>query len=228
MPNVTESGMQKSVTGILIVILCYILLPVGLYAQTDEQTNAAILDTSLAICDNEANGDEGADHPCSRYIDANIENHPDTIKWLLGVIEDRGSSSTQASSTLYRRDQIVQWILVALAFMITIAASITKGYPKLMIWKVDFAIIPIILGALSAAVTSVSVYYQFDVYRKLNQTVAYDLEELELDIHFAIFRHAASRDRGTGKIDQEAINEWLERFETIMQRYLERESGNGA
>jgi hypothetical protein len=72
--------MQKSVTGILIVILCYILLPVGLYAQTDEQTNAAILDTSLAICDNEANGDEGADHPCSRYIDANIENHADTIK----------------------------------------------------------------------------------------------------------------------------------------------------
>jgi hypothetical protein len=122
----------------------------------------------------------------------------------------------------------VQWILVTLAFMITIAASITKGYPELVIWKIDFAMIPIVLGALSAAVTSVSVYYQFDVYRKLNQTVAYDLEELERNIHFAIFRHAASRDRDTGKIDQEAINEWLERFETIMQRYLEREAGNGA
>ncbi|MGH6920981.1 MAG: hypothetical protein ACREJ0_25135 [Geminicoccaceae bacterium] len=220
--------MQKSVNGILTVILCYILLPAGLYAQTDERTNAAILETSLAICDNEANGDEEADHPCKRYIEENIENHADTIKWLLGIIEDQESSSTQATSTLYRRDQTVQWILVSLAFMITIAASITKGYPKLMIWKIDFAMIPIVLGALSAAVTSVSVYYQFDVYRKLNQTVAYDLEELERNIHFAIFRHAASRDRDTGKIDQEAINEWLERFETIMQRYLERESGNGA
>jgi hypothetical protein len=228
MPNVTESGMQKSVSGMLAIILFHILLPVGLHAQTDEQTNAAISDTSLAVCDNEANRDEGADHPCNRYIDANIENHADTIKWLLGTIEDREISSTQATSTLYRRDQTVQWILVALAFMITIAASITKGYPELVIWKIDFAMIPIVLGALSAAVTSVSVYYQFDVYRKLNQTVAYDLEELERNIHFAIFRHAASRGRDTGKIDQEAINEWLERFETIMQRYLERESGNGA
>ena len=125
--------MQKSVNGMLAIILFYVLLPVELYAQTDEQTNAANLDTSLAICDNEANADEGADHPCNRYIDANIENHADTIKWLLEVIEDRESSSTQATGTIYKRDQIVQWILVSLAFMITIAASITKGYPELMI-----------------------------------------------------------------------------------------------
>jgi hypothetical protein len=105
MPNGTQSGMRKSVSGILTVLVCYILLPAALCAQTDEQTNAAILDRSLAICDAEPNGDEGPDHPCNRYIDANIENHADTVKWLLEVINDHENSSTRASSTLYKRDQ---------------------------------------------------------------------------------------------------------------------------
>ena len=220
--------MQKAAHGILILILCYILLPAEICAQADKQADAAILDASLEICDNEEYGDRYTVHPCDRYIDANIENHADTIKWLLQVIQDRESSSKQASDALYARDQIVQWTLVVLAFMTTIAAAITKGHPELKIYKIDFAIIPIILAASSAAVTSLSVYYQFDQYRIVNQSVAYDLEELEVDIHFAIFRHASSRDREAGKIDENAINGWLERFETIMQRYVERESGNGA
>ena len=117
--------------------------------------------------------------------------------------------------------------LVVLALMTTISAAITKGNPELKVYKIDFAIIPIILASSSAAVTSLNVYYQFDEYRIVNQGVAYDLEELEIDIHSAIFRHASSRDRDAGKIDQNAIEGWLERFETIMQRYVERESGNG-
>ena len=143
--------MQKSVNGILIIILCYILLPAGLSAQEDNQADAAILDTSLGVCVNEY-GEEDTVHPCNRYIDANIEGHADTIKWLLELIQDRESSSKKASDALYARDQIVQWTLVVLALMTTIAAAITKGNPELKVYKIDFAIIPIILASSSAAV----------------------------------------------------------------------------
>jgi hypothetical protein len=98
----------------------------------------------------------------------------------------------------------------------------------LKIGLLEFAMIPIGLAALSAAVTSISVYYEFDDYRRLNQTVAYDLAELKSDIHFAVFRHAASRERSdTSRIDEDAINEWHERLDAILQRYLTHEAGDG-
>jgi hypothetical protein len=216
--------MQKSMTARLLVALLYtLLLPGGLHAQTDVPADEAALDTSVAICGKE----EESVYPCDQYIDAHIEDNANTVKWLLEEIKDREGDSTQASTALYTRDQVVQWTLVVLAFVLTIATTITKAYPKLKIKQLDFAMIPVALAALSAAVTSLSVYYEFDQYRRLNQTVAYDLAVLKSDIHFAIFRHAASRPDETVRIDEDAINEWHERFDTIMQRYLAREAGNG-
>jgi hypothetical protein len=113
--------------------------------------------------------------------------------------------------------------------MLTIATTITKAYPRLKIKQLDFAMVPVALAALSAAVTSLSVYYEFDHDRRLNQSVAYDLAELKSDIHFAIFRHAASgASDETRRIHEDAINEWHERFDTIMQRYLAREAETAA
>ena len=187
------------------------------------------LDRSLEICDKAENREEEGEYPCDEFIEANIEDHADAVRWLLDEIKNHEDDSVQSSNALYTRDQIVQWTLVALAFMLTITTTITQAYPKLKIRKIDFAMVPIALAAFSAAVTSLSVYYQFDDYRRLNQTVAYDLAELKSDIHFAVFRHAAaSRERAeAGKINQDAINEWHERLDTILQRYLAHEAGEG-
>jgi hypothetical protein len=62
----------------------------------------------------------------------------------------------------------------------------------------------------------------------LNQIIAYDLAELKSDINFAIFRHAASRgSNDAARINEDAIKEWHERFDAIMQRYLASEAGDG-
>jgi hypothetical protein len=219
--------MWKSMNGALTAILLHmILLPTGLHAQTDEPADEPASDASLAICDEEASGEEGV-YPCDRFLYANIEDDADTVKWLLEQIKSREDHSMQTSNTLYARDQMIQWSLVVLALILTVATAITKAYPKLKVGSIDFAMIPIALAALSAAVTSLSVYYEFDEYRRLNQAAAYDLAELKSDINFAVFRHAASQGRAeTRKIDEHAINEWHERFNTIMQRYLAREGGN--
>jgi hypothetical protein len=161
------------------------------------------------------------DYPCDEFIEANVEDNADTVKWLLDEIKDREEDPAQSSNALYTRDQLVQWALVVPAFLLTLATAITKAYPELRIKQIDFGMIPIALAALSAAVTSLNVYYQFDEYRRLNQMIAYDLAELKSDINFAIFRHAASRaSNDTARINEDAINEWHERFDAIMQRYL--------
>jgi hypothetical protein len=90
---------------------------------------------------------------------------------------------------------------------------------------VDFAVAPIILSALIAAVTSINAYYQFDEYRRLSQNMADDLVELERDIHFLVLRHAAGR--GQQLVDEDTINQWHDRLRTILQRYSQRETGNG-
>jgi cytochrome b subunit of formate dehydrogenase len=126
----------------------------------------------LEICDKAENREEEGEYPCDEFIEANIEDHADAVRWLLDEIKNHEDDSVQSSNALYTRDQIVQWTLVALAFMLTITTTITQAYPKLKIRKIDLAMVPIALAAFSAAVTSLSVYYQFDDYRRLNQTVA--------------------------------------------------------
>ena len=122
----------------------------------------------------------------------------------------------------------MQWILVALAFMITVATAITKSYPEWKIGKIDFALIPVVLASLSAAVTSISVYYQFGEYMRLNENVWYDLSELKSDVHFAVFRHVEGGKRDDrSKINEDTLNAWHDRLEEIMQRYFEREAGAG-
>ncbi len=76
-----------------------------------------------------------------------------------------------------------------------------------------------------AAVTSINAYYQFDEYRRLSQNMAEDLTELEADIHFLVLRHVSSQ--GKDQVNQDTINDWHERLRTILQRYSQRESGNG-
>ena len=67
----------------------------------------------------------------TEFIEANIEDNADTIRWLLEEIKNhQEDDSAQTSDVQYLRDQIVQWTLVALAFMLTITTSITKAYPN--------------------------------------------------------------------------------------------------
>ena len=225
--------MQKWVSGTLAAILFHVLIPAGLHAQTAERAGEAVLATPLAVCEEKAGEGEISDviraYPCEQYIDKNVSDDANTIKYLLKIINDNQRESMNDSYVLYAHDQTVQWILVALAFMITIAAVITKSYPELKIKKVDFAMVPIVLAALSAAVTSINVYYQFGQYMRLNENVWYDLSELKSDIHFAIFRHVEAGKRDdSAKIDEDTINAWHDRLEQIMQRYFQRESGAGS
>ena len=55
--------------------------------------------------------------------------------------------------------------------------------------------------------------------------MADDLVELERDIHFLVLRHAAGR--GQQLVDEDTINQWHDRLRTILQRYSQRETGNG-
>ena len=89
----------------------------------------------------------------------------------------------------------------------------------------DFALAPIVLSALIAAVTSINAYYQFYQYSTLSQNMAADLSELEADIHFLILRHVAGQSQE--QVNDDIINDWQDRLKTIMQRYSQRETGNG-
>jgi hypothetical protein len=96
--------MQKSLNPILTAILLFmLLLPGGLQAQTEEPADEAALDASVAICGRE----EESVYPCDQFIDANIEDNANTVKWLLEEIKDREGDSIEISSTLYTRDQMI-------------------------------------------------------------------------------------------------------------------------
>jgi hypothetical protein len=218
---------KRTLDGILAAILLCVFVPAALHAQTD--TEAEAVATSLAICkDDQAAGDDDDEdeyEPCEQYIDANIKNNADTVKWMLEQIDNRKTYAQQVSTDYYSRDEIIQWIIVVLSLFTTISAAITKLYPKLAYRGIDFAVAPIILASMIAAVTSINAYYQFDEYRRLSQNMADDLAELEEDIHFLLLRHAAS-ERGE-QVNEDTINDWHERLRTIMQRYSQRETGNG-
>ena len=201
-----------------------LLLPAGLSAQTEERAGDPTPRTTLTVCDGDKQRGNRFD-PCEDYIDGNIEGHADTIKWILGRIESWKSYSQYVSDSHYARSEIVQWIIVMLSFLTTIAAAITKLYPKLSIRGMDFAVAPIVLSAMIAAVTSINAFYQFDESRRLSQNLADDLEELETDIHFRVLRHVASRRQE--QVDDATVNDWHERLKSIMQRYSQRETGNG-
>ena len=55
--------------------------------------------------------------------------------------------------------------------------------------------------------------------------MAEDLTELEADIHFLVLRHVASQRKD--QVNEDTIAEWHERLRMIMQRYSQRETGNG-
>lgn len=219
-----RSARQK-VDGILAAILLCVLGAADLHAQTDTEAEAAA--TSLAICKGEqaVGGDEGELGPCEQYIDANVKNHADTVKWMLDRIHSWKHYAQQVSDSYYGSEERTQWIIVILSLLTTISAAITKLYPKLNVGGVDFAIAPIVLSAMIAAVTSIGAYYKFDEYRGLSQSMADDLAELQSDIHFLVLRHVASQPQEY--VNEDTINEWHERLKTIIQRYSQREAGNG-
>jgi hypothetical protein len=223
MPNVMISVVEKAASGMLAAALFCLLLSTDLRAQTDEEAEAVA--KSLAICKGDVTADADGLKPCEQYIDVNIKDHADTIKWMLGRISSWKGYEQGISHFYYSREEIVQWIIVILSFFTTIAAAIVKAYPKLVVRRFDFAIAPIILSALIAAVTSINAYYKFDEYRRLSQSMADDLADLEADIHFLILRHVASQQQQY--VNEDTVNEWHERLKTIMQRYSQRETGNG-
>lgn len=216
---------MRKVGGIWAATLLYVLVPAELHAQTEAEAVA----TSLAICKgDETAGDKDSKSqylPCELYIDAHTKHNSDTVKWMLEQIDNRKSYAEQVSANYDARDEVVQWIVVMLSLFTTISAALTKLYPKLTIGKIDFAVTPIILSAMIAAVTSIQAYYQFDEYRRLSQNMVDDLAELEEEIHFMLLRHAASEQ--TEHVNEDTINDWHDRLKTIMQRYSQRETGNG-
>jgi hypothetical protein len=228
-PKVVTSAMPKSVVGSLAAMLFCLLLSTGLWAQTDKEAEEVA--TSLAICKGVETDVEGEEQeinqyqPCEQYIDANSKNNADTLKWILKQIGMKKDSAGNISNNYYRNDQILQMIIIFLSLFTTISAAITKLYPKLNVMGIDFALAPIVLSAMIAAVTSINAYYQFYQYSTLSQNMADDLTELEADIHFLVLRHAAS-EQGE-QVDTDTINDWHERLKTIIQRYSQREAGNG-
>jgi hypothetical protein len=217
---------QKAAGVMLVAALLYAVLPAGLHAQTDEQGGGgSVSETPLAVCDDDEQDDAVALEPCEDYLDANIESDADTVKWMLEQIKGRKAYAEQVSTIYYGRDEIVQWIIVILSLLTTISAAITKLYPKLTLRGMDFALAPIILSSMIAAVTSINAYYQFDEYRRLSQNMADDLTELEADIHFMVLRHVSSQQKD--QVNEDTINDWHQRLKTIMQRYSQRETGNG-
>ena len=218
-------AVQKAAGAMLVAVLLCTALPAGLHAQTDEQADNTS-GAPLAVCENdEEGGDDEEFEPCEEYLDANIKSDADTVKWMLEQIKDRKTYAEQVSTVYYGRDEVVQWIIVILSLLTTISAAITKLYPKLTMRGIDFAIAPIVLSAMIAAVTSINAYYQFDEYRRLSQNMAEDLTELEADIHFPVLRHVSSQ--GKDQVNEDTINDWHERLRTILQRYSQRETGNG-
>jgi hypothetical protein len=218
--------MRKSVGGSLAAMLFCLPLSTGVWAQTDKE--AAEVAASLAICkdsETEVQVKEQQYEPCEQYIDANIEGNADTIKWMLEQIESQQNYAGRVSNDYYHRDEILQMVIIILSLLTTVSAAITKLYPKFNIGGIDFALAPIVLSALIAAVTSINAYYQFDEYRRLSQNMADDLAELEIDIHFMVLRHATGEPEE--QVDQDAIDQWHERLKTILQRYSQRETGNG-
>jgi hypothetical protein len=221
--------MRKSVGGSLAAMLFCLLLSTGLCAQTDKEAEEVA--TSLAICKGiETDVERGEEElnqyqPCEQYIDANIKNNADTVKWILEQIDINKDGAEDISNDYYRNDQILQMIIIVLSLLTTISAAITKLYPKLNVMGIDFALAPIVLSALIAAVTSINAYYQFYQYSTLSQSMADDLTELEGDIHFTVLRHVAGQSQE--QINEDTINDWQNRLKTIMQRYSQRETGNG-
>jgi hypothetical protein len=227
--NAIKPARQKSVGGSLAAMLFCLLLSTGLCAQTDKEAEEVA--TSLAICkgveaDAEAEEEEANQYqPCEQYIDENIKNNADTVKWMLEQIDMKRDYAANISNNYYRNDQILQMIIICLSLLTTISAAITKLYPKLNVKGIEFALAPIVLSALIAAVTSINAYYQFYQYSQLSHNMANDLMQLEADIHFFILRHVAGG--GQEHVDGDTINEWHDRLNTIMQRYSQPETGSG-
>jgi hypothetical protein len=227
--NAIKPALQKPVSGALAVALLCLFLSTDLCAQTDKEAEEVA--TSLAICkgvetDVEAEEEEVNQYqPCEQYIDENITNNADTVKWMLEQIDMQKDRAADVSNNYYRNDQILQMVIVLLSLLTTVSAAITKLYPKLNVKGIDFALAPIALSALIAAVTSINAYYQFYQYSQLSHNMANDLTELEADIHFFILRHVAGG--GQEHVDGDTINEWHDRLNTIMQRYSQRETANG-
>ncbi|MGH6917105.1 MAG: hypothetical protein ACREJ0_05295, partial [Geminicoccaceae bacterium] len=79
--------MRKLVGGSLAAILFCLLLSTGLCAQTDKEAEEVA--ASLAVCKGIETDVEGEEEeinqyqPCEQYIDANIRNNADTVKWIL-------------------------------------------------------------------------------------------------------------------------------------------------
>jgi len=223
-PNVVRPAIHKSASVILAAALICVLLPGGLCAQVDEQTGDPGVATPLSVCEDDGQGTSKYT-PCEAYIDGNLKNQADTIKWILGRITRWKVYAQQVSDSYLRNDEISQWIIIVLSFLTTISAAVTKLYPDLNIRKLEFAIVPIVLSSLIAAVTSVGAYYKFDEYRSLSQSMADDLTELEADINFVMLRYASSQRQES--VNDDTINDWHERLNTIIQRYSQRETGDG-
>jgi hypothetical protein len=220
--------MRKSVGGSLAAMLFCLLLSTGLCAQTDKEAEEVA--TSLAICkgvetDVETEEEINQYQPCEQYIDQNIKDNADTVKWMLEQIDMRRDHAADISNDYYRNDQILQMIIIILSLLTTISAAITKLYPRLNIKGIDFALAPIVLSALIAAVTSINAYYQFYQYSQLGQNMADDLTALEADIYFKVLRHVAGQSQE--QVNDDTINDWQDRLKTIMQSYSQREKGNG-
>jgi hypothetical protein len=92
---------RKATNGIWIAVLLHLLLlPTELHAQVKDTADETPQGRSLEICDKEAVGEEEGDYACDEFIEANIEDNADTVKWLLDEIANHEEDSAQSSNAL--------------------------------------------------------------------------------------------------------------------------------
>ena len=125
--NAIKPALQKSVRGALAVALFCLLLSTELRAQTDKEAEEVA--TSLAICKDVETDVEAAEEeeeeeeeanqyqPCEQYIDENIKNNADTVKWMLEQIDMQKDRAADISNNYYRNDQILQMVIIFLSYL---------------------------------------------------------------------------------------------------------------
>ena len=163
------------------------------------------------------------DYICDDFIFEVQPEFANAIIYILDGINSQKKYAKNLSKKHRSLDEIVHWILIALGVLLTVVTTFSSKYPKYNFgvgkYRIPLPILPIFLSAIVSAVTSVSAYYKFDEYRKLNYGIAVAISELQSEIHFRLLMV----DKDPQKITEKTIFEWRDRMDAIFNRYAEME-----
>jgi hypothetical protein len=109
--------MRKAMNGTWIAVLLHLLLlPTELHAQVKDAADATPQGRSLEICNKEAVGEEEGDYPCDEFIEANIEDNADTVKWLLDEIKIAKRTLRKAATRSIRETNLCNGLWLSWPF----------------------------------------------------------------------------------------------------------------